>query len=95
MKQLINIQQNHINEFNKYFDQAYTPSRTHAEQYYKYIIPFLNNCNKNKSIDQAQLIRYTIKIDIDLDIEEPFLEELNYNWKCNTYVEIIMYFEHN
>ena len=49
MKQLINIQQNHINEFNKYFDQAYTPSRTHAEQYYKYIIPFLNNCNNNNN----------------------------------------------
>ena len=67
----------------------------HAEQYYKYIIRFLNNYNKSQSIDQAQLIRYSIKIDIDLNIEKSSLEELNFNWKCNTYDEINLYFEHN
>jgi hypothetical protein len=91
IKKLIEIQGKQIQMFNKYFDQTYEPALNHADQYYRYISSILKK--QNKTIHAYQINRYSIKIEIELEIQQTMVEDLTFDWKCNTYDEINGYYE--
>jgi hypothetical protein len=67
MKKLIEIQDKQIQLFDSYFEQTYDPTLNHADQYYRYITSILRN--QNRVLHKHQINRYTVKIEIELEIQ--------------------------
>jgi hypothetical protein len=63
----------------------------YIKQINRYISSILKN--QNKTIHTYQINRYSIKIEIELEIQQTMVEDLTFDWKCNTYDEINGYYE--
>ncbi len=93
LSKMATIHSNQITTFNKKFNETENIYHTHAEKYHTYIIMIYK---QHKSLKNTTLfIRYAMKLEIDFDVELHRREGLVFDWKCNTYDNINMYFKKN
>jgi hypothetical protein len=93
LRRMATTHTNQIKTFNNLFNGNENTLETHTEKYRSYITMIYN---KHKNIkDTTIFIRYAIKLEIDFEVEQHKREGLVFDWKCNTYDNINMYFDNN
>jgi hypothetical protein len=96
LRDVSQIESSHTNQivaFNKMFDEYHDINQTHATKFRTYLIMMYE---KLKPITDTNIfMRYAIKLEIDFETEKHRRKGLVFDWKCNTYDSINMYFEGN
>jgi hypothetical protein len=91
---MIKTHKTQIASLNRTFIQRdINPHISHAEQYYKYVMRAFGN--QTKITDKNNFTLYSIKIEIELESEIEQSKILNYEWQCQMYEEIMLYYENN